>query len=170
MSNDRKVFGWTRRLSKGGRHASYISLFFPFTRLFTFTKTTIQRDGLLPCWKIVGKCAFMHVLGKCACTYRENVHMCTYRENVHISLKQPGKRWLQWESLTFRCDRLSPAGQVCNTFMWAFNFHNAFHKLPFASLQKDFFNLGFDNIGFRFLLRQGSVHYCPWTFPTTHWG
>ena len=47
------------------------------------------------------------------------------------------------ESLTFRCDRLSPAGQVCNTFMWAFNFHNAFHKLPFASLQKDFFNLGF---------------------------
>ena len=159
---DKKAF-------KGGRHASCISLFIPFT--FSLTKALIQRDGLLPCWKIVGKCAFMHVLGKCACTYRENVHMCTYRENVHISLQQPGKRWLQWKSLTFRCDRLSPAGRLCNTFMWAFNFHNAFHKLPFASLQKDFFNLGFAS----FSLGKGMStivheHFQPWTFPTTHWG
>ena len=85
---DKKAF-------KGGEtRFLYFSFLSIYKILFSFTKAIIQRDGLLPCWKIAGKCAYMHILGKFAyiCTYRENVHMCTYKENLHISLKQPGKR------------------------------------------------------------------------------
>ena len=119
---DKKAF-------KGGRHASCTSLFFPEYKCPLFDN--FPKRLLLPCWNVTVVRGIFAQSMWC----KENVHICACsppRGDFN------GREEWPLNVIGFRRSGLRP---VCNTFMWAFNFHNAFHTSHFASLKERFLQL-----------------------------